>query len=161
VDENVIVALEREVFEHEPPVGRRGRAVIASGDRILIRESLVRPPSSTVVRWSDYPYLPPLAVLETNWPPYIFAAVDHVGADITVREGGAFRSETVSGAGYPVHKPVTAGWSGCGDFQRTTEEAVRMNIRAVADRLVQLADQVAVEVVFVRGEVSARTHQGR
>jgi len=23
VDENVIVALEREVFEHEPPVGRQ------------------------------------------------------------------------------------------------------------------------------------------
>jgi hypothetical protein len=157
VDENVVVALEQEVLHHEPPVGRRGRAVIASGDRILVSETLARPPSSTVVRWSDYPYLLPLAALEMSWPTYVFAAIDHVGANITVHEGGTGRSETVGGEGYPVHKPVTAGWNGYADFQRTTEEAVRMNVRAVADRLIQLVDQVGAEVVFVCGEVSART----
>lgn len=156
-DESVVAALEREVLHHTPPVGRRGRAVIASGAQVLVSESLVSPPLSTVVRWSDYPYLVPLAALEMWRPPYVFAAVDHAGADITVHQDGIVKSETVSGEGYPVHKPVTAGWNGYGDFQRTTEEAVRMNIRAIADRLTQLVEQAGVEAVFVCGEVSART----
>ena len=65
-------------------------------------------------------------------PVYIFAAVDHAGADITLHQGDTVRSETVDGGGYPVHKPASAGWNGYGDLQHTTEEAVRMNVRAVA-----------------------------
>ena len=156
-EENVVVALERAVLYRKPPVGRRGRAVIASGEHILVNESLASPPPATVVRRSDYPYLLPLAALEIRRPTYVFAAIDHVGADITVHEDGIVKSETISGGGYPVHKPVTAGWSGYGDFQRTADEAVRMNVRAVADRLTQLVDQTGAEAVFVCGEVSART----
>ena len=52
--------------------------------------------------------------------------------DITLHQGEAIRTETVDGGGDPVHKPATAGWSGYGDLQRTTEEAVRMNVRALA-----------------------------
>ena len=69
----------------------------------------------------------------------------------------AVRSETVDGGGYPVHKPVTAGWNGYGDFQHTTEEAIRMNVRAVAERLTELVDETGAEVVFVCGEVRSRT----
>jgi hypothetical protein len=155
-DEDAVATLERAVLQHKPPVGRRGRAVIASDDQILVNESLASPPPSTVVRWSDYPYLLPLASLEMWRPTYVFAAIDHAGADISLHEGDIVKSETVSGGGYPVHKPVTAGWSGYGDFQRTTEEAVRMNVRAVVDRLTHLVDQTGAEAVFVCGEVSAR-----
>lgn len=155
-DTNVIAALELEVLQHTPPVGRRGRAVIASGDQVLVHELLTGPPPSTVVRWSDYPYLLPLSAGETGRPTYVVAAVDHLGADITVHERGVVMSETVSGGGYPVHKPVTAGWSGYGDMQRTTDEAVRMNVRAVTDRLTELVDRMGIEAVFVCGEVSAR-----
>lgn len=71
-DENVVAALERDVVLQKPPVGRRGRVVIAAGDQILVDESLASPPPSTVARWSDYPYLLPLAALEMVWPTYVF-----------------------------------------------------------------------------------------
>ena len=87
----------------------------------------------------------------------MFAAVDHLGADITLHQRDAVRRETVDGGGYPVHKPVSAGWNGYGDLQHTTEEAVRMNVRAVADRLTELVDETGAEVVFVCGEVRSRT----
>ena len=55
-----------------------------------------------------------------------------------------------------MHKPATAGWNGYGDFQHTTEEAIRMNCRAVADQLTRLVDDADPEVVFLCGEVRSR-----
>lgn len=90
-------------------------------------------------------------------PTYVFAAVDHTGADVTLSQGETARSETVDGGGYPVHKPVTAGWNGYGDFQHTTDEAIRMNVRAVAEHLTRLVDEADPEVIFVCGEARSRT----
>ena len=56
-----------------------------------------------------------------------------------------------------MHKPVTAGWNGYGDFQRTTDEAIRMNCRAIADQLTRLVDEADPEVVFLCGEVRSRS----
>ena len=78
-------------------------------------------------------------------------------ADITLHQGDIASPETVDGGGYPVHKPATAGWSGYGDFQRTTDEAVRMNVRAVAKRLTELVDDTGAEAVFVCGEIRSRS----
>jgi peptide subunit release factor 1 (eRF1) len=124
---------------------------------VLINEHLVSPPPTTVLRTSDYPYVLPFVEFGMPRSTYVFAAVDHIGADITVHQGDTISSETVVGEGYPVHKPVTAGWSGYGDFQHTTEEAIRMNVRAVAERLTRLVDESDAEVVFVCGEVRSRT----
>ena len=157
VDEDTIVTLERAVLHSEPAVGRRGRGMIAAGDHVLVNEHLVGPPSATVLRVSDYPYIVPLVELGMWRPTYVFAAVDHAGADITLRQGHVVRSETVDGGGYPVNKPATAGWKGWGDFQHSTEEAIRMNERAVVDRLTELVDETGAEVVFVCGEVRGRT----
>jgi hypothetical protein len=41
-------------------------------------------------------------------------------------------------------------------MQHTTEEAVRMNCRAIADNLTHLVDEADPEVVFVSGEVRSR-----
>ncbi|OIN82201.1 Rv2629 family ribosome hibernation factor [Mycobacterium malmoense] len=153
----ILGTLEEAVLRHRPAVGRRGRAVIATGDQVLVNEHLAGPPTSTVVRLSDYPYVVPLIELETRRPTYVFAAVDHAGADITLHQGGAVRSISVDGGGYPVHKPATAGWNGYGDLQHTTEEAIRMNCRAVADELARLVDEADPAVVFLCGEVRSRT----
>jgi Bacterial archaeo-eukaryotic release factor family 2 len=83
--------------------------------------------------------------------------VNHAGADVMLYQDDTIRSMSVDGGGYPVHKPVTAGWSGYGDLQRTTEEAVRMNVRAVADHLTRLVDEADPAVVFVCGELRSRT----
>lgn len=148
--------LEEAVLHHRPAVGRRGRAVIATGDQLLINETLASPPAAMVVRLSDYPYVVPLIELEMQRPTYVFAAIDHTGADITLYRGDAVSSTTIDGDGYPVHKPASAGWNGYGDFQHTTEEAVRMNCRAVADELTRLVDEANPEVVFLCGEVRSR-----
>ncbi len=148
--------LEEAVLHHRPAVGRRGRAVIATGDQLLINETLASPPAAMVVRLSDYPYVVPLIELEMQRPTYVFAAIDHTGADITLYQGDAVNSTTIEGDGYPVHKPASAGWNGYGDFQHTTEEAVRMNCRAVADELTRLVDEANPEVVFLCGEVRSR-----
>ena len=155
-NEALVGKLEEAVLHHRPAVGRRGRALIATADQLLISEPLVSPPPGTVVRLSDYPYIVPLIEFEIEHPTYVFAAVDHTGADITLHQGDAVSSTSIEGGGYPVHKPATAGWNGYGDFQHTTEEAIRMNCRAVADELTRLVDQDDPEVVFLCGEVSSR-----
>ncbi|HTX95397.1 MAG TPA: Vms1/Ankzf1 family peptidyl-tRNA hydrolase [Mycobacterium sp.] len=142
-----------EVLHHRPAVGRRGRAVIATAGAVLLNERLISPPPDTVVRLSDYPYLVPLIDLEMRRPTYVFAVVDRAGADVSLYQDGTVSSESVDGGGYPVHKPASAGWNGYGDFQHTTEEAVRMNSRAVADELARLVDKADPEVVFLCGEV--------
>lgn len=157
VDQDVIAVLESAVRQRPPTVGRRGRALIATRDRVLVDESLTSPPPETVLRWSDYPYLVPLIELEMRYPTYVLAAVDRTGAEVTVHQGDVVKSETVAGGGYPVHKPVTAGWSGYGDFQRTTDEAIRMNVRAVVDHLTAVVDETDPEVVFLGGEMRSRT----
>ena len=153
----VIDKLEEAVLNHRPAVGRRGRAVIATSDQVLVNERLISPPPATVFRLSDYPYIVPLIELEMQQPSYVFAAVDHAGADITLYQGGTISSTTIEGGGYPVHKPATAGWNGYGDFQHTTEEAIRMNCRAVADQVTRLVDKADPKVVFLRGEIRSRT----
>ena len=153
----IIGTLEEAVRNHRPAVGRRGRAVIATSEQVLVNEHLISPPAATVVRLSDYPYIVPLIDLEMRRPTYVFAAVDHAGADITLYQGDTTSSTRIEGVGYPVHKPVTAGWNGYGDFQHTTEEAIRMNCRAIADHLTRLVDDADPEVVFVCGEVRSRT----
>jgi hypothetical protein len=156
-DEGTIAAVEAAILHGEPGVGRQGRGIVATRDGVLINEHLRHPPESTVVRLSEYPYILPLTKLGTRRPTYVFAAVDHLGADITLHKGDTVSSQSVDGGGYPVHKPVTAGWNGYGDLQHSAEEAVRMNVRAVADRVTELVDQTGAQVVFVSGEVRSRT----
>lgn len=156
-DAEVIGRIDDAVLNHRPAVGRRGRALIATGERLLVDEYLVSPPAAPITRWSDYPYIVPLIELEMWRPTYVFAAVNHAGADVMLYQHDTVRSMSVDGGGYPVHKPVTAGWSGYGDLQHTTDEAVRMNVRAVADYLTQLVDEADPEVVFVCGELRSRT----
>jgi peptide subunit release factor 1 (eRF1) len=152
----IIARLEDAVRNHRPAVGRRGRAVIATSHEVLINEQLISPPPSTVIRLSDYPYIVPLLDLEMPRPTYVFAAVDRTGADITLHRGGTVSATSIDGGGYPVHKPATAGWNGYGDLQHTTEEAIRMNCREVADRLTRLVDEEDPEAVFLCGEVRSR-----
>ncbi|SPM32256.1 Peptide chain release factor 1 (eRF1) [Mycobacterium rhizamassiliense] len=153
----LVGTLEEAVLNHRTSVGRRGRAVIVTSDQVLVNEHLISPPPATVVRLSDYPYIVPLIEFEMRRPTYVFAVVDHAGADVTLYEQNTRSSTSIIGAGYPVHKPVTAGWNGYGDFQPRTEEAVRRNWRAIADQLTRLVDEADPEVVFMCGEVRSRS----
>jgi hypothetical protein len=156
-DDEVIAVVEAAILHGEPGVGRQGRGIVATRDGVLINEHLRHAPQATVVRISDYPYMLPLEKLRMLRPTYLFAAIDHLGGDIALHQGDVVSSESVDGGGYPVHKPASAGLNGYGDQQHSAEEAVRMNARAVADRLTELVDRTDAQVVFVCGEVRART----
>jgi hypothetical protein len=130
VREYILAGLDQAIVYSQAGVGGQGRGGIAAQEGVLINTHLPGVPPESVLRASEYPYLLPLVDGVVWRPTYVFAAVDHAGASITLHQDGTTRSETVDGGGYPVHKPVTAGWNGTGIFQRTTEEAVRMNVRA-------------------------------
>ncbi|MEE6177629.1 Rv2629 family ribosome hibernation factor [Mycobacterium sp. 050134] len=158
--DDVVATREEAVLRFRPAVGRRGRAVIATADQVLVNEHLTSPPPAMEVRVSDYPYVVPLVEFEMQRPTYVFAAVDHTGADITLYQGGSVAATSIEGGGFPVHNPVSAGWKGYGDHQHTTEEAIRMNCREVADALTRLVDEADPEVVFLCGEVSSLADLG-
>ncbi|SBS75198.1 conserved hypothetical protein [uncultured Mycobacterium sp.] len=156
VEPAVIEAIDGAVRGTHPPVGRSGRAVIASGDTVVVDEHLIRPPTTTVVRVSELPYLIPIVEHGLLHTVYLLVAVDHTGADITLHRAGRVSTQTVEGEGYPVHKAKSAEHE-FGGAQPRVDEAIRKNIREVADRVTQLVDESGAALVFIEGEVSART----
>jgi hypothetical protein len=156
-DEAVMANLERAILTSRPPVGRRGRGVIATRDRVLMNERLLNPPSLTTLRMSDYPYVLPMVQFGMEHPPYVVAAVDHAGADIVLHQGGIVHSTTFEGTGYPIHKVARAGFNGYSDPAPRADEAVRKNVRAIVDHLTELVDATGVEVLFINGAVRARS----
>lgn len=158
VDATVIEAIDTAVRATHPPVGRSGRGVIASGAEIVLDEHLAVPPTGTTIRVSELPYVVPVVEHGMLHTASLLVAVDHTGADITLRGGGRRAGgdmQTVEGSGYPVHKAHKAETAGYGGPQGRVDEAVRKNIREVADRITELVDENHVDIVFVTGD--ART----
>jgi peptide chain release factor subunit 1 len=157
VGAELLAGLQRAALNVRPPVGRSGRGVIGSVDGVLLNEHLIRPVPATEIRVSELPYIVPVVELGQERTTYVVVAVDHAGGDIARYHDGTARSESVDGGGYPVHKASSAENRGYGDTQPHTEEQVRKNIRAVADRLTSVADESSPDAVFVIGEVRSRT----
>lgn len=156
VGADVIAAIDAAVRAKHPPVGRSGRGVIASGSKIVFDQHLAVPPVTTIIRVSELPYI--LPVIEHGIPhtAYVLVAVDNTGADISVHDDGRSATQTVEGSAYPVHKAHKADTAGYGGPQGRVEEAVRKNLREVADHLTRVSDESAADVVFITGEVAAR-----
>ncbi|GAS93605.1 uncharacterized protein RMCC_0571 [Mycolicibacterium canariasense] len=157
VSADVIATLQRAVVRSLPAAGRKGRLIIAGPDGVLLDEQLATVPVATILRVSSYPYLLPVLAVSAAHRPYVFVSVDHLGADLAVHGHHGTRTETVEGPGFPVHKPAAAGWHGYGDVEHSAEEAVRMNIRFVAEQVTAAVDGCDAAIVFVCGEVRART----
>ena len=155
VDASVIEAIDSAVRGAHPPVGRSGRVVIAAGDTIVTDEHLIRPPATTDLRISELPYLIPIVEHGLLHTKYLVVSVDHTGADITVHRARTVSTESVEGEGWPVHKAKSVEHE-YGGAQPRVDEAVRKNIRAVADRVTHLVDEAGAELVFIEGEAGAR-----
>ncbi|MGV0746316.1 Rv2629 family ribosome hibernation factor [Mycolicibacterium sp. XJ870] len=152
----LIRPLEEAVTEMRPAIGRGARAMVATSDGVLLDEQLTRQAGTTVVRVSELPYLLPVVEHGVEHPSYLVVEVDHSGADIELRLGGVATTHTVEGGSYPVHKASGADTAGYGDPQPRAEESRSKNIRVAADRVTELVDDAAPEVVFVVGEVRSR-----
>ncbi|MEO3759365.1 hypothetical protein ABGB19_13885 [Mycobacterium sp. B14F4] len=155
-DPAITESIEQAIVGARPPVGRSGRAVVASAEGVLVDEHLIRP-AGPLVRVSPLPYLVPVLEHGVDRPAYAVVIVDHQGGDISLYRDGTTVSDTVDGDAYPVHKAAGAETPGYGDPQRAAEGARQHNIRAVASRLTTLFDDAAPEIVFVVGEVQSRT----
>jgi len=154
----VLDILEQSIMGAAPAVGRSGRGLIAGVDGILLDEHLIRPLEVPVVRYSSLPYVVPIVEHGAWHPAYVVVTVDHAGGDIALHREGKVLSDTVDGGGNPVHTASSAETPGYGDPQRRSMEAGRKNLRAVAERLAELVDSVAPEIVFVVGEVHSRAN---
>ncbi|MEV3905707.1 hypothetical protein AB0K11_25590 [Mycobacterium sp. NPDC050551] len=154
---DVVGTLQRAILDTPPAVGRSGRGVVASADGVLLNEHLIRPVETPVVRVSTLPFVVPVVEHGALHPTYVIVAVDHAGADIAVHRDRTVQSDSVDGGGYPIHKASGAETPGYGDPQRRSMEAGRKNLRAVADRLATLVDELSPDVVFVVGEVQSRS----
>ena len=154
VEQSVIEAIDTAVRAKHPPVGRSGRCLIAAGPRIVLDEHLVQPPAGTQLRVSEDPYLVPIVEHGMLHTSYLLVAADHTGADIEVHDGQS-RAETVEGSGHPVHKAHKADTAGYGGPQGRVDEAVRKNLREVAERVTRLVDETGAGIVFLTGD--ART----
>jgi peptide chain release factor subunit 1 len=153
----LVSAVEHAVLGARPPVGRSGRCVIATADGALIDERLPWMNPSPVVRVSELPFILPLIAHSAGTHRYLVVAVDHVGADIEVHAGDVRTSETVDPGGYPVHKASRADKREYGEAQQRVDEMFRKNIKAVAERITAIVDDIDAEAVFVVGEVRSRS----
>ena len=154
---SVTADIERAVMDLRPPVGRSVRALIAGADGVVVNKHLLRSPAATVVRVSELPYIVPIVEHGFKYPNYLLVTVDHTGADITVHTNSTLGDETVDSGGYPVHKASGAETAGYGYPQLRTDEAACKNLRAVADRVSELVDDMTADAVFVAGEVRPRS----
>jgi peptide chain release factor subunit 1 len=152
----LISVSRRAILDARPPVGRKRRGLITTAQAVLVDEQLPWDESSTIVRVSALPYVLPIVEHSLDAPIYAVVAVDHVGADISVHQGGAVATETVQAGGYPVHKAVRADKQEYGEAQQRVDEMVRRNIKAVAHRVTALVDDAKAQVVFVTGEIRSR-----
>ncbi len=152
----LIDAVESAVLAARPVGGRTGHGVIAGAAGVVINERLDVPPMPPLVRVGEIPFVVPLVEYGPVAGPYLVAAVDQVGAELTFHQGDSVRTATVDGGGYPVHKAAAAGVNGWGDQQHRAEEAVRKNVRAVADQLTNDFDHHPVDAVFVIGQDRVR-----
>lgn len=150
-DGAVITAIDSAVRGKRPPVGRSGRYLIAAGPQVVLDEHLIRPPAGTEMRVSELPYLVPVVEHGMLHTDYLLVAVDHTGADISLHDGHT-RTETVEGSGHPVHKAHKAETAGYGGPQGRVDEAVRKNLREVADRVTHLVDETGADIVFITGD---------
>lgn len=139
----VIEALQHAIVDAAPAVGRSGRGLVAGADGVLLNEHLIRPIETPVVRVSSLPYLVPVVEHGALHSTYVVVTVDHAGADIALHRDQKVESDTVDGGGHPIHKADSAETPGYGDPQRRTMEAGRKNLRAVAERLANLVDDLS------------------
>ncbi len=152
----LIASVTRAMNERPATEHRSGRALIVSLDGVAVDEHLVVPPVTPVIRASELPYVIPLVENGSVSGPYMVAAVDQVGADLTRYQGKSTFSETVVGEGFPVHKAASAGLNAWGDSQHRVEEEVRKNLRAVADRLTAEMDGHPLDFIVLVGQERVR-----
>ncbi|WP_189253224.1 Rv2629 family ribosome hibernation factor [Lentzea flava] len=154
--EETLSALDEAVATADPPAGKAGRVLIASGSRVLVDQTLPVPPPADVTRFSSLPDLLPLASYLPPPVPHVVVVADSSGADLHSFDGRVELVETVRGRQHPLHKTGGGGWAHK-RLQQRVEDTVKHNVKQVADEVERLAGEVHAELVVLGGEVQARS----
>lgn len=154
--EKTLAALDRAVSAADPPAGKAGRVLIASGTRVLVDQTLPVPPPADITRFSSLPDLLPLASYLPPPVPHVVVVADSSGADLHSFDGRVELVETVRGRQHPLHKTGGGGWAHK-RLQQRVEDTVKHNAKQVAEEVERLVGEVHAEVVVLAGEVQARS----
>jgi peptide chain release factor subunit 1 len=145
-DESVTAEIEHAVNDMRLPIGRGGRAVVAGATGVLLNEHLLWPAAEPVIRVSELPYIVPILEYGFERPHYLLVVVDTSGALITSHADHTRSSETVK-----------AGHGGASEGRGVEAyEYGDLKMRAVADRVGELADHDSHDAMFVVGDASLR-----
>jgi peptide subunit release factor 1 (eRF1) len=154
--EPTLAALDAAIDREPAPKGKAGRALVASGDEVVLDERLPEPPPREIARVAPQPYLLPLLDLAPPAVPHVVVVADKTGADLLAVGEHGTEQHTVQGEDHPVHK-VRGGGSAYWNIQHRVEAVVERNAAEIAQEATKLADSVGTEVLILAGEVQART----
>lgn len=154
--EETLAALDEAVAAADPPAGKAGRVLIASGAQVLVDQTLPVPPPADVTRFSSLPDLLPLASYLPPPVPHVVVVADSSGADLHSFDGRADLVESVRGKQHPLHKIRGGGWAHK-RLQQHVEDTVKHNVKQVAEEVERLVREVRAELVVLGGEVQARS----
>jgi len=152
--DETVRAIENAVRDAPPSVGHSGRALLASGDSVVVDERFDEPPAAPVTRVSELPYLVPLTRYAEPGLRYVVASVDQVNATVEAYDEHGARIETdgVSGRDHPVHR-VRGGGSAQYPMREHTEETLRRNVSDIAGEVVEVARRTGAQLVVLAGEI--------
>lgn len=153
-DEANLAALD-EVVGEDRGTGWSGLVLIAADKEVVFRDRLPRPPRRDEALLAPLPYLMPYLAQRGARVPYLVVVADREGADIASAPWLGRVAVTVAGDDYPVHKTGRNTWSEL-HFQHRVENAWATNARQVADKVIRLAGEDAVELVILAGDPRAR-----
>lgn len=127
-------------------------AIIASGDRVLIRQPLQGARSAGIARVGGVASLVPLLDALARSVPYVVVMADRRGADIQVcGPDGAADEEIVDGSHDVIERSAPGGWSQKRYQQRAIDSWER-NAHEVASAAQEACEQISARLLLVGGD---------
>jgi peptide subunit release factor 1 (eRF1) len=133
-------------------------AVIANADGVLLRRAFPDPPARELWRVAPLPVVGPLIAAAQELAPHLIVLADRAGADlVAVVRGEEEANESVAdqnSSDPDLRKSKPGGWSQR-RYQQRAEDQWDRNAKQVADRVVELFDEIGARLVVVAGDVRA------
>ncbi|MEE6136348.1 hypothetical protein SKC41_08360 [Mycobacterium sp. 050128] len=134
-DESITVAIEHAVMGLRLPIGRGGRAVVATTSGVVLNEHLLRPTVVPIVRVSELPYIVPILEFGVANSDYLLVVADRTGAFITRHVDAVRLSESVEADAQPGQR-----------------------LRTVANRIGELVHDTSFGELFLVGDPESRSN---
>ncbi|MGP4002327.1 baeRF2 domain-containing protein [Streptomyces sp. 8N706] len=148
----VMDTLSEEPISGTPP----GRALFAAGAEVVLDLPLAVAPYIGEAGWSTLPHTAPLAGLHDDQPPCLVAFIDHLGADLELRD--ALRQEPAGqakGKRWRGHRTVPDDrheWH----FRNKTENTWKQNAEIIADEIARTWPDCGAGLLVLAGDARER-----